>query len=109
MAYKQSPFNFFDKSTTPPANGGGKRKKRKEFKKKVKDLKKANKNIAGQNLEQVGPKHYRDVDTHRVYGDPKGVVRKTEGGYVMDDDLKQRKSKFVKNKSKPRGTRRNSK
>tara|TARA_B100000519_G_C14231012_1_gene432381 strand:- start:1118 stop:1444 length:327 start_codon:yes stop_codon:yes gene_type:complete len=108
MAYKQSPFSFFDKSTVS-ADGGDKRKKKKEFKKKVKDLKKANKVQAGQDLKQVGPSSYQNVNNNVVYSDPKGVVRKTKDGHVMDDDIKQRKGKFVKNKSKPRGTRRNSK
>ena len=72
------------------------RKKKRAFKKKVKASKKANKVIAGQNLEQVGPSAYRDVDTHRVFSDPKGVIKKDAKGNVMDYDYKQRKQKFKK-------------
>ena len=156
MAYKQSPFNFYDKENgkkdpEDQKNWTGKEKSgskaetkafkkdrnealkkgklkealniqkdvksskkarkdmKKRFKGKVKDLKKANKTQAGQSLKQVGPSSYQNIHNNVVYSDPKGVTRKTKGGLVMDDDLKQRKGKFVKNKSKPRGTRRNSK
>ena len=74
----------------------GKRKKKRAFKKKVKTLKKANKTQAGQYLEQVGPKAYRNVNTHRIFMDPKSVIKKDKKGNVMDYDYKQRKSKFKK-------------
>ena len=89
MAFKlKSPINLLTKE------GRERRKKKRNFKKRVRELKKANKVIAGQNLEQVGPKHYRDVDTHRIYSDPKNVIKKDSQGNVMDYDYKQRKSKF---------------
>ena len=59
MAFKlKSPLNLLTKE------GRERRKKKRNFKQRVRELKKANKVIAGQNLEQVGPSVYRDVDTH---------------------------------------------
>lgn len=91
MAFKlSSPFNLLTKE------GREKRKKKRNFKKKVKTLKKANKTQAGQDLKQVGPSSYQNVNNKVVYSDPKGVIKKDSQGNVMDYDYKQRKGKFKK-------------
>jgi len=69
---------------------------KKRFKGKVKDLKKANKTQAGQNLKQVGPSSYQNVNSNVVYSDPKGVVKKDKDGNVIDYDYKQKKGKIKK-------------
>jgi len=73
-----------------------KNKKKRNFKKKVRKLKKANKTQAGQNLKQVGPSSYQNVNTNIVYQDPKNVIKKDSQGNVMDYDYKQKKGKFKK-------------
>ena len=73
-----------------------KNKKKRNFKKKVRKLKKANKTQAGQYLKQVGPSSYQNVNTNIVYQDPKNVIKKDSQGNVMDYDYKQKKGKFKK-------------
>ena len=91
MAFKlKSPINLLTKE------GRERRKKKRNFKKRVRSLKKANRIQAGQDLKQVGPSSYQNVNTNIVYQDPKNVVKKDSQGYVMDYDYKQRKGKFKK-------------
>ena len=66
------------------------------FKKKVKNLKKANKTQPGQDLKKVGPSSYQNVNNNVVYSDPKGVVQTDKDGNVKDYDYKQRKGKIRK-------------
>jgi|TARA_R110002072_G_scaffold81483_1_gene186607 hypothetical protein len=70
------------------------RKKKRAFKRKVKDLKKSNKTQVGQDLVEVGPSTYKNVNTNFVYSDPKGVVKKDKDGHVVDHDYKQKKGKI---------------
>ena len=84
MKPKKSPVNLL------------KNKKKRNFKKKVRKLKKANKTQPGQYLEQVGPSSYKNVNTNIVYQDPKNVIKKDSRGNVMDYDYKQKKGKFKK-------------
>ena len=70
------------------------RKKKRAFKRKVKDLKKSNQTQPGQNLVEVGPSTYKNVNTNFVYSDPKGVVKKDKDGHVVDYDYKQKKGKI---------------